>query len=207
MILVHVFLLPWMELKGDENCHGLTHCFVAGRLDDGIASCTNKIDIDLDAALNITSAANPLSLTQVPGFWLVDFNSPKILIVRAYRPTESVVFDSETLSQSTSSETWQVRKVKIFGEFKLTNRKRVSENPLYYLYTSGSTGKPKGLIHTTGGYSTHAATVHKHSFGVKDWDLHGCVAVIGWTVGHSVAHYGSDSKSKAKICTDRMFRK
>ena len=50
-----------VNLKGiaDEaipNCPGLTHCFVAGRLDDGIASCTNKIDIDLDAALNITSA-------------------------------------------------------------------------------------------------------------------------------------------------------
>ena len=50
-----------VNLKGiaDEaipNCPGLTHCFVAGRLDDGIASCTNKIDIDLDVALNITSA-------------------------------------------------------------------------------------------------------------------------------------------------------
>ena len=50
-----------VNLKGiaDEaipNCPGLAHCFVAGGLDDGIASCTNKIDIDLDAALNIISA-------------------------------------------------------------------------------------------------------------------------------------------------------
>ena len=88
----------------------------------------------------------------------------------------------------------------------MSNRKPVSENPLYYLYTSGSTGKPKGLIHTTGGYLTHAATVHKHSFGVEDGDVYGCVADIGWTVGHSVAHYGSGSKSKAKICTDRRSR-
>ena len=80
----------------------------------------------------------------------------------------------------------------------MTNRKPSNENPLYYLYTSGSTGKPKGLIHTTGGYLTHAATVHKHSFGVEDGDVYGCVADIGWTVGHSVAHYGSGSKLKVK---------
>ena len=42
-----------------------------------------------------------------------------------------------------------------------------AENPLYLLYTSGSTGKPKGLIHTTGGYLTHAACVHKHAFKVS----------------------------------------
>ena len=89
---------------------------------------------------------------------------------------------------------------------KLTNRKPALENPLYYLYTSGSTGKPKGLIHTTGGYLTHAATVHKHSFGVEDGDVYGCVADIGWTVGHSVAHYGSGSKKGANIGTDRMTR-
>ena len=66
-----------------------------------------------------------------------------------------------------------------------------SENPLYYLYTSGSTGKPKGLIHTTGGYVTHASCVHKHAFKVDEGDVYGCVADIGWTVGHAVAHYGN----------------
>lgn len=39
-----------------------------------------------------------------------------------------------------------------------------AENPLYLLYTSGSTGKPKGLIHTTGGYITHAKLAHQHAF-------------------------------------------
>ena len=66
-----------------------------------------------------------------------------------------------------------------------------AENPLYFLYTSGSTGKPKGLIHTTGGYLTHAACVHKHAFKVDEGDVYGCVADIGWTVGHAVAHYGN----------------
>ena len=42
-----------------------------------------------------------------------------------------------------------------------------SENPLYLLYTSGSTGKPKGLIHTTGGYITHAKLAHQHAFNGK----------------------------------------
>ena len=37
-----------------------------------------------------------------------------------------------------------------------------SENPLYLLYTSGSTGKPKGLVHTTGGYITHAKTAYRN---------------------------------------------
>ena len=37
-----------------------------------------------------------------------------------------------------------------------------AENPLYLLYTSGSTGKPKGLVHTTGGYITHAKTAYRN---------------------------------------------
>ena len=66
------------------NCPGLTHCFVAGRLDDGIASCTNKIDIDLDAALNITSAdCKPTIVDSGSRFFLGQFSEN--LISRQFR--------------------------------------------------------------------------------------------------------------------------
>ena len=50
-----------------------------------------------------------------------------------------------------------------------------SENPLYLLYTSGSTGKPKGLIHSTGGYITHAKVAHQHGFQGNFWRLYNCI--------------------------------
>src|SRR5699024_4346979 len=31
-----------------------------------------------------------------------------------------------------------------------------AEHPLFIIYTSGTTGRPKGLVHTSGGYLTHA---------------------------------------------------
>ena len=66
-----------------------------------------------------------------------------------------------------------------------------AEHPLYYLYTSGSTGKPKGLVHTTGGYLTHCALAHKHAYQWQDGDVFGCMADIGWAVGHGISIYGN----------------
>ncbi|MBH38161.1 acetate--CoA ligase [bacterium] len=65
-----------------------------------------------------------------------------------------------------------------------------SEDPLFILYTSGTTGKPKGIIHTTGGYLTHAQYSTKIVFDLKDDDIYWCTADIGWITGHTYLIYG-----------------
>ncbi|XP_072844228.2 acetyl-coenzyme A synthetase 2-like, mitochondrial [Pogona vitticeps] len=65
-----------------------------------------------------------------------------------------------------------------------------TEDMLFMLYTSGSTGKPKGIVHTQAGYLLYAALTHKHVFDVKQDDIFGCVADIGWITGHSYVVYG-----------------
>lgn len=65
-----------------------------------------------------------------------------------------------------------------------------SEDPLFILYTSGTTGKPKGIVHSTGGYLTHAKYSTKAVFDLKDSDIYWCTADIGWITGHTYVIYG-----------------
>jgi acetyl-CoA synthetase len=65
-----------------------------------------------------------------------------------------------------------------------------AEDPLFILYTSGSTGKPKGLVHTCGGYLTYASYTHQVVFDLREDDVFGCVADVGWITGHSYIVYG-----------------
>ncbi|MEM1416199.1 MAG: acetate--CoA ligase [Myxococcota bacterium] len=65
-----------------------------------------------------------------------------------------------------------------------------AEHPLFILYTSGSTGRPKGVVHTCGGYITYTSYTHQTVFDVREDDIYGCVADIGWITGHSYIVYG-----------------
>jgi len=65
-----------------------------------------------------------------------------------------------------------------------------SEDPLFILYSSGSTGKPKGILHTTGGYMTHAKYSTRTVFDLKDDDIYWCTADVGWITGHTYLVYG-----------------
>ena len=65
-----------------------------------------------------------------------------------------------------------------------------AEHPLFIIYTSGTTGKPKGLVHTSGGYLTHASWAHWAHFDAKPGDVHWCTADLAWVTAHTYEIYG-----------------
>ncbi len=65
-----------------------------------------------------------------------------------------------------------------------------AEHPLFIIYTSGTTGRPKGLVHTSGGYLTHAAWAHWTHFDAKPDDVHWCTADLAWVTAHTYEIYG-----------------
>ncbi|MBX9245881.1 acetate--CoA ligase [Actinotalea ferrariae] len=65
-----------------------------------------------------------------------------------------------------------------------------AETPLFIIYTSGTTGRPKGLVHTSGGYLTHAAWSHWAVFDARDDDVYWCTADLAWVTAHTYEIYG-----------------
>ena len=74
-----------------------------------------------------------------------------------------------------------------------------AETPLFIIYTSGTTGKPKGLVHTSGGYLTHASWSHWAVIDAKDDDVHWCTADLAWVTAHSYVHYGPLSNGTTSV--------
>ena len=74
-----------------------------------------------------------------------------------------------------------------------------AEHPLFIIYTSGTTGKPKGLVHTSGGYLTHAAFAHWAHFDARDDDVHWCTADLAWVTAHTYEIYGPLSNGLTQV--------
>ncbi|NEM91611.1 acetate--CoA ligase [Galbitalea soli] len=74
-----------------------------------------------------------------------------------------------------------------------------AENPLFIIYTSGTTGKPKGLVHSSGGYLTHASWSHWAVFDAKDDDVYWCTADLAWVTAHSYVLYGPLSNGTTSV--------
>ena len=74
-----------------------------------------------------------------------------------------------------------------------------AETPLFIIYTSGTTGTPKGLVHSSGGYLTHASWSHWAVFDAKDDDVHWCTADLAWVTAHSYVHYGPLSNGTTSV--------
>jgi acetyl-CoA synthetase len=74
-----------------------------------------------------------------------------------------------------------------------------AEHPLFVIYTSGTTGKPKGLVHTVGGYLTHASWAHWAHFDAKPDDVHWCTADLAWVTAHTYEIYGPLSNGLTQV--------
>jgi len=74
-----------------------------------------------------------------------------------------------------------------------------AETPLFIIYTSGTTGKPKGLVHTSGGYLTHASWSHWAVFDAKPDDVYWCTADLAWVTAHSYVLYGPLSNGVTSV--------
>lgn len=58
-----------------------------------------------------------------------------------------------------------------------------SNEPLTIIYTSGTTGMPKGIVHSHAGFSLKAAIDFAYGFDIREGDVIGWIADMGWMLG------------------------
>lgn len=110
-------------------------------------------------------------------------------------PIKEVVDEAVSQNNTCVKHIVVVDTLKLDGDFSTHQAvPMMSEDPLFILYTSGTTGKPKGIVHTTGGYLTHAKYSTHAVFDLKDSDVYWCTADVGWITGHTYLIYGPLSK-------------
>ncbi len=106
-------------------------------------------------------------------------------------PIKDVVDEAVSQDNTSVKHIVVVDTLNLEGDFSSHQAEAMmSEDPLFILYTSGTTGKPKGIVHTTGGYLTHAKYSTHAVFDLKDSDVYWCTADVGWITGHTYLIYG-----------------
>ncbi|MAD60895.1 MAG: acetate--CoA ligase [Myxococcales bacterium] len=162
--------------------------FSAEALRDRIIDCGARVVITQDEGRR---GGRPVALKSVVDEALssAEAQVDKVLV---YKRTQAEVFWDEERDVD-----WVTACAAVSAEHNAQSF--AAEHPLFILYTSGSTGRPKGLMHTSGGYLTYTTFTHRAVFDLREGDVYGCVADVGWITGHSYIVYGPLSNGTTTV--------
>ena len=162
--------------------------FSAEALRDRIIDCGARVVITQDEGRR---GGRPVALKSVVDEALnsAEAQVDKVLV---YKRTQAEVFWNEERDVD-----WATACAAVSAEHNA--QPFAAEHPLFILYTSGSTGRPKGLMHTSGGYLTYTSFTHRAVFDLREGDVYGCVADVGWITGHSYIVYGPLSNGTTTV--------
>ena len=161
---------------------GAIHSVVFGGFS---ASALKDRLIDSKSSILITADGGERRGKKVP---LLDLSRQALSEVS--EPLKTLVFNNIEKRTPLKENEFNLNSILDGPEEYIDCEKMDSEDILFLLYTSGTTGKPKGIIHTTGGYLTHAQYSTKLVFDLKEDDIFWCTADIGWITGHTYLVYG-----------------